>query len=70
MDWDDADDYASRREPRRGGRGRGSDITQALREAQQLQQDGQIARLAGAILSRLPLPVFELVTPLLMRQVG
>jgi tetratricopeptide (TPR) repeat protein len=43
MDWDDADDY---REPRRGGgrRGRvgGSDITQALREAQQLQQDGQL----------------------------
>ncbi|HEY7019604.1 MAG TPA: tetratricopeptide repeat protein [Ktedonobacterales bacterium] len=44
MDWDDADDYASRREPRRGGGGRvrGSDITQALREAQQLQQDGQL----------------------------
>jgi tetratricopeptide (TPR) repeat protein len=45
MDWDDADDYASRREPRRGG-GRGrvssSGITQALREAQQLQQDGQL----------------------------
>ena len=36
MDWDDADDYASRHEPRRGGGGRvrGSDITQALREAQ------------------------------------
>jgi tetratricopeptide (TPR) repeat protein len=47
MDWDDADDYASRREPRHGGgrRGRvsGSEITQALREAQQLQQEGQLA---------------------------
>ena len=40
MDWDD-DDFDSRRQPRRGGgRVRGSDITQALREAQQLQQDG------------------------------
>jgi tetratricopeptide (TPR) repeat protein len=48
MDWDDADDFDARREPRRGGggqrRGRisNSDITQALREAQQLQQDGQL----------------------------
>ena len=40
------------------------------RAAGRPEQDGQIARLAGAILSRLPLPVFELVTPLLMRQVG
>src|SRR5262245_38791338 len=43
MDWDDADDY---REARRGGGRRervsGSDITQALREAQQLQQEGNL----------------------------
>jgi tetratricopeptide (TPR) repeat protein len=45
MDWDDADDFDSRRQPRRGGgraRISGSDITQALREAQQLQQEGQL----------------------------
>jgi tetratricopeptide (TPR) repeat protein len=47
MDWDDADDFDDRREPRRGGgarRGRisSSEITQALREAQQFQQEGQL----------------------------
>jgi len=33
-------------------------------------QDGALARLAGAILTRLPLPIFERITPFVLKQVG
>ncbi len=34
------------------------------------EQDGFLARVAGTILTRLPLPVFERITPLVLKQVG
>ncbi len=40
------------------------------RSVRRPEQDGALARFAGAILTRLPLPIFERITPLVLKQVG
>jgi CelD/BcsL family acetyltransferase involved in cellulose biosynthesis len=40
------------------------------RAVERPEQDGFMARVAGAVLARLPLPLFERLTPLILKQVG